>query len=76
MTTKQNVYINIVVGKLLLLELESMLLLQVVTEVAVELAVAVFYFTDESLAPSVTEWCHACLRRFIMSSSKACQACR
>lgn len=44
--------------------------------VVVELAVAVFRSTDESLAPSVTEWCHACLGRFIMSSSKACQACR
>lgn len=45
----------------------------VVTVVVVnELAVAVY----EGLAPSVTEWCHACLRRFIMSSSKACQACR
>lgn len=31
---------------------------------------------DESLPLSVTEWCHACQRRFIMSSSKACQACR
>lgn len=30
----------------------------------------------DSLAPSVTEWCHACLRKFITSSSKACQACR
>lgn len=30
----------------------------------------------EALAPPVTEWCHACLRSFIMSSSKACQACR
>lgn len=45
-------------------------------ETAVEPAVAVVNSADESLAPSSTEWCHACLRRFIMSSSKACQACR
>lgn len=64
-------------GNLLLLELLLMLLLLgVAVVVVVELAAGVLYSTDESLAPSVTEWCHACLRRFIMSSSKACQACR
>lgn len=73
MTAKQHIYIYLVVGKFSLSEL---LLPVVPVVVEVELAVAVFSPADESLAPSVTEWCHACLRRFIMSSSKACQACR